>query len=267
MSDGWEQDYRTLRFTRRNRILTVSFNDPARLNAVSDAMHTELARVFIDIAADPHSDVVVLTGEGRAFSAGGDIAHMREVAADPHLFLPGAAMAKRLVFSLLDLEKPIVARINGHAVGLGATLALLCDVTFMADTARIGDPHVSVGLVAGDGGAVIWPQLIGFARAKEFLMTGALLDARRAEAIGLVNHCVPEAELDNAVDTFCDGLAAGALRAIRWTKATVNLELKRIAHAVMDPGIAYEALSVHTRDHAEAVAAFGEKRPPHFTGQ
>jgi enoyl-CoA hydratase len=267
MSESWEARYRTLRFARRNRVLTISFNDPARLNAVSEDMHTELAQVFIDIAADPGSDVVILTGEGRAFSAGGDIAHMRAVAADPRLFMPSAAMAKRLVFSLLDLEKPIVAKINGHAVGLGATLALLCDVAFMAETAKIGDPHVSVGLVAGDGGAVIWPQLVGFSRAKEFLMIGALLDARRAEAIGLVNYCVPEADLDGAVDTFCDGLAAGALQAIRWTKTTVNIELKRIAHALMDAGIAYEALSVHSRDHAEAVAAFGEKRPPRFTGQ
>ncbi|MET0430440.1 MAG: enoyl-CoA hydratase/isomerase family protein, partial [Microvirga sp.] len=154
MSGRWDERYRTLRFARRNRILTVSFNDPARLNAVSEEMHTELSQVFTDVAADPDSDVVVLTGEGRAFSAGGDIAHMREVAADPSLFIPSAAMAKRVIFSRLDLEKPIVAKINGHAVGLGATLALMCDVSFIAETARIGDPHVSVGLVAGDGGAV-----------------------------------------------------------------------------------------------------------------
>jgi enoyl-CoA hydratase len=137
----------------------------------------------------------------------------------------------------------------------------------MADGARIGDPHVAVGLVAGDGGAAIWPQLVGFARAKEFLMTGALLDAPRAAAIGLVNHCVPAAGLDAAVDAFCDTLAAGATRAIRWTKVAINLELKRIAHAVLDPGLGYEALSAATRDHAEGVAAFLEKRPPKFTGR
>jgi len=262
MSEAWESKYQTLAFARHNRILTIALDDPARLNAVSDRMHGELGQVFLDAAQDPGSDIVVLTGAGRAFSAGGDIARMREVAADPTQFLAGVATAKRIVFSLLDLEKPIIAKINGHAVGLGATLALLCDVTFIADTARIGDPHVSVGLVAGDGGAVIWPQLVGFARAKELLMTGELLPAARAEAIGLVNHCVPAAELDQRVDAFCDRLAAGATQAIRWTKTTVNLELKRIAHAAMDAGLAYEALTAHSRDHAEAVAAFAEKRPP-----
>jgi enoyl-CoA hydratase len=267
MTAAWEARYRTLRFARHARILTIVLDDPARLNAVSPEMHEELGTVFRDAAADPDSDIVVLTGAGRAFSAGGDIAQMQKVIDDPALFRAGMATAKQIVFSLLDLEKPIVAKINGHAVGLGATLALFCDVSFMADGARIGDPHVAVGLVAGDGGAVIWPQLIGFARAKELLMTGTLLDAARAAAIGLVNHCVPAAELDSAVDAFCDKLAAGALQAIRWTKATINLELKRIAHALMDPGLATEALSAASRDHAEAVAAFREKRPPKFTGK
>jgi enoyl-CoA hydratase len=266
MSAAWEVKYRTLRFVRRERVLTIVLDDPARLNAVSEPMHHELATVFRDVGQDPGSDVIVLTGAGRAFSAGGDIAQMQKVVDDPALFRAGMVPAKQIVFSLLDLEKPIVAKINGHAVGLGATLALFCDVSFMADTARIGDPHVAIGLVAGDGGAVIWPQLIGFARAKEFLMTGALLDAAKAEAIGLVNHCVPAAELDAAVDAFCDKLAAGALQAIRLTKATVNLELKRIAHALMDPGLAFEALSAASRDHAEAVAAFRAKRPPKFSG-
>jgi enoyl-CoA hydratase len=267
MSAAWEAKYRTLRFSRRGPVLTIALNDPDHLNAVSEEMHHELAEVFSDAARDPGSSVIVLTGEGRAFSAGGDIARMKEVAADPALFLPGLPAAKRVIFSMLDLEKPLIARINGHAVGLGATLALFCDVTFMADTAKIGDPHVAVGLVAGDGGAVIWPQLIGFARAKEFLMTGALLDASRAEAIGLINHCVPAAELDREVNDFCDRLAGGAMQAIRWTKTTVNIELKRIAHALLDPGLAYEAMSVHTADHAEAVAAFAEKRKPNFSGR
>jgi enoyl-CoA hydratase len=266
MTADWQAKYRTLRFLRRARVLTIVLDDPARLNAVSEAMHHELATVFRDAALDPGSDVIVLTGAGRAFSSGGDIAQMQKVADDPALFRAGMEPAKQIVFSLLDLEKPIVAKINGHAVGLGATLALFCDVSFMADSARIGDPHVAIGLVAGDGGAVIWPQLIGFARAKEFLMTGALLDAAKAEAIGLVNHCVPAAELDGAVDAFCDKIAAGALQAIRWTKTTVNLELKRIAHAAMDPGLAFEALSAASRDHAEAVAAFRAKRPPKFSG-
>ncbi|MEW5420929.1 enoyl-CoA hydratase/isomerase family protein [Amorphus sp. 3PC139-8] len=267
MKEAWEDAYTMLRFERRGRILTIVLDDPERLNAVNPAMHHELARVFLDAADDAGSDIIVLTGAGRAFSAGGDLVRMKEVARAPATFLSDLPSAKRVIFSLLDLEKPIVARINGPAVGLGATLALCCDVSFMADTAKIGDPHVAAGLVAGDGGAAIWPQLVGFARAKEYLMTGDLLDGSTAEKIGLVNHCVPAGELDQHVDAFCDRLAAGATRAIRWTKTVANAELKRIAGAALDAGLAYEALSVHSKDHGEAVDAFLEKRRPNFTGE
>ena len=264
MIDDWQTKYQRIRFSRRGRILTVILDNPDNLNAVGKVLHDELATVFTDVARDEGSDVVVLTGAGRAFSAGGDIAHMQSVVDNPDLFIHEADQARRIVFSLLDLEKPIVARINGHAVGLGATLALLCDVTFMAERAKIGDPHVAIGLVAGDGGAVIWPQLIGFNRAKEFLMTGDLLDAATAERIGLVNHAVDAGGLDAAVDAFCDRLAAGSTRAIRWTKSLVNMQLKEIADKVMTAGLALETVSAHSADHAEAVRAFREKRPPVF---
>jgi len=264
MSDDWQSTYRMIRFCRRGRILTITLDNPDSLNAVGKVMHDELATVFTDAAHDEGSDVIVLTGAGRAFSAGGDIAHMQSVVDNPDLFIKEADQARRIVSSLLDLEKPIIARINGHAVGLGATLALLCDVSFMSDKAKIGDPHVAVGLVAGDGGAVIWPHLVGFNRAKEYLMTGELLDAATAERIGLVNHAVAADGLDAAVDAFCDRLAAGSTRAIRWTKSLVNMQLKQIADMVMPAGMALETISAHSEDHAEAVAAFRDKRPPVF---
>jgi len=208
--------------------------------------------------------VIVVTGAGRAFSAGGDLDHIAHNAAHPHLFDNEARLAKRIVFTMLDIEKPVICRLNGHAVGLGATLALLCDVIFAAEGAKIGDPHVGLGLVAGDGGALIWAARIGLGRAKEFLLTGDLITAKRAEEIGLVNHCVPQEELDAKVDAFCDKLLAGATRAISWTKMLTNLELKRIAHAVMEAGIAYESVSVRTADHREGVLALCEKRKPVF---
>lgn len=251
--------YKTLLMSRRGRLLTVTMNRPEVLNAFGATMHVEIIEALRFAAVDPESDVIVLTGAGRAFSAGGDLDRMEEFVADPTEFDREAADAKRLVFALLDIEKPVIARVNGHAVGLGATIALLCDVIFAAESAKIGDPHVKVGLVAGDGGAIIWPQLIGFARAKEYLMTGSLIPAAKAAEIGLINHAVPDAELDARVDAFADQLIAGATRAIRWTKTTVNLELKRIAHALMDPGIAYEALSVRTDEHHNAVKAMKEK--------
>lgn len=258
------RSYQTIALSRKGRLLTITLNRPDTLNAVNREMHEELADVFNFAALDEHSDVVVLTGAGRAFSAGGDLEHISRNAANPELFDAEVRLAKRIVFALLDLDKPLICRMNGHAVGLGATLALLSDVIFASESAKIGDPHVAIGLVAGDGGAAIWPQLIGFGRAKEYLLTGELLTARQAAEIGLVNHCVPAAELDVAVEAFCQRLLNGSRNAIRWTKVLINLELKRVATAVMDAGIAYEAVTVRSADHREGVQALLEKRKPVF---
>ncbi|QCI68323.1 enoyl-CoA hydratase/isomerase family protein [Phreatobacter stygius] len=254
-----QADYRTIRIERRGRVLHLTLDRAAALNAVDAVMHEELARVFSDAGNDPGSDIVVLTGAGRAFCAGGDIDWMQDAIDHPENFETTVAEAKRIVFSLLDCEKPTIAKINGPAVGLGATLALFCDIGFAAETAYLADPHVSVGMVAGDGGAVIWPQLVGFARAKEFLFTGDRVTARRAEAIGLINHVATAGELDAAVDAFADRLAKGSTKAIRWTKVTVNIALKQLAHAMMDTGLAYEALTNASADHRERVKAFRER--------
>ncbi|MCJ8156066.1 enoyl-CoA hydratase/isomerase family protein [Sphingomonas sp. LaA6.9] len=259
--------FRTILFERRGRMLVMTLNRPDALNAVDLDLHDELPEALAFAGRDAESDVILLTGAGKAFSAGGDIAHMEHNAANPHLFDHEARQAKRIVFALLDIEKPVVCRMNGHAVGLGASIALLCDVVFAADTAKIGDPHVGIGLVAGDGGAVVWAQRIGLARAKEYLLTGELLTATRAAEIGLINHAVPADQLDQAVDAFCQRLLDGAPNAIRWTKVLTNMELKRIAGAVMEAGIAYESVSVRSEDHREGIAALREKRTPKFTGR
>lgn len=259
--------YHTLRFDRRARILTVTIDRPEALNAVNAAMHEDLARVFYDVNRDPDADVAVLTGSGKAFCAGGDAAWLQSMIDNPAAFLRIAPEAKKIVFGLLDLEKPIICRLNGAAAGLGASIALLCDIIVAADTARIGDPHVRMGLVAGDGGAVIWPQLVGFAKAKELLMTGEMLTAQEAERLGLVNHVVEAAELDAKVYGLAERLAGGATLAIRWTKTVVNIPLKEIAHKIMDASVAYEMMSNVSADHQEAVSAFREKRPPRFTGR
>jgi enoyl-CoA hydratase len=256
--------FETIALTRKGRLLTITLNRPDALNAVNEQMHKELVDVLAFVSDDDASDVLVLTGAGRAFSAGGDLAYLAQNAKHPEHFDADVRRAKRIVSAILDLEKPLVCRMNGHAVGFGATVALLCDVIFAADTAKIGDPHVNVGLVAGDGGAFVWPQRIGYARAKEYLMTGELVPAAKAEQIGLVNYSLPAAELDAAVDAFCQRLLNGSTNAIRWTKVAVNLELKRIANAVMDAGIAYEAVTVRSADHQEAVEALRNKRAPVF---
>lgn len=259
--------YTTLRLEREGRLLRASFNRPDSLNAIDKVAHPEVARFFAELATDPLTDVVILSGAGRAFSAGGDLEYIQEMIDEPSLFLNDMPDVKRIVFGLLDCPKPIIAKLNGPAVGLGATIALLCDVIFAAPSVKIGDPHVKVGFTAGDGGAVIWPHLIGHARAKEYLMTGRLLTAEEAERIGLINHVVPEPDLDLAVDEFARELLGGAMRAIQWTKLSVNIGLKQLAHAVLDASVAYEALSNVTADHQEAVRAMREKRNPRFTGQ
>jgi enoyl-CoA hydratase len=254
----------TVALERKGRLLTITLNRPEVLNAFNEQMHSDIEKVLAFAADDAGSDVLVLTGAGRAFSAGGDLAYLAETAQQPERFDVDVRRAKRIVYTMLDLEKPLICKMNGHAVGLGATIALLCDVVFAAEHAKIGDPHVSVGLVAGDGGAFIWPQRIGYARAKEYLLTGDLVPAPKAEAMGLINHSLPGAELDAAVDSLCQRLLNGSRNAIRWTKVTINLELKRIAHAVMDAGIAYEAVTIRSADHREAVDALQNKRVPVF---
>lgn len=257
-------DYQTLELSRQGRLLTIAMNRPDQLNAVNLKLHEELAQVFTFAAADKYSDVIVFTGKGRAFSAGGDMDHILNNATHPNLFDEEVRLAKRIVFSMLDLDKPLVCRMNGHAVGLGATLALYCDVIFAAERAKIGDPHVAVGLVAGDGGAAIWPQRVGLCRAKEFLLTGELLTAVEAAEIGLINHAVPLEDLDAAVEEFCARLLNGARSAIRYTKILLNQELKRVTHEILETGLAYEALTVRSDDHQEAVRAMLEKREPRF---
>jgi enoyl-CoA hydratase len=258
--------YERLRMDRRGRILTVTLNRPETRNAVDGRMHEELATIFYDVQLDEQADVIVLTGAGSAFSAGGDLNWLAALRQAGSLGHPAAVDAKKIVFGLLDLEKPIIARIPGPCLGLGTTIALLCDVIYAAESARIGDPHVRVGLVAGDGGAVIWPQLVGYARAKEYLLTGDLLSAQEAERIGLINHAVPDGELDRHVYELAERLAAGATKAIRWTKTAVNIGLKQLAHSVMDASMSYEMLTMATTDHGEAIAAFQEKRKPTFHG-
>lgn len=257
----------TIRLERIRDVLRVTIAHPtSALNAVDDRLHHELTALFRGLRRETVARAVLLTGEGRAFSAGGDFSWF------PQLQAPGRLDAlrrdaKQMIWDLLDIELPIVAAINGAAVGLGASIALLCDVIFAAEGASIADPHVRVGIVAGDGGAAIWPLAVGPARAKQYLLTGDALDAREAERIGLVNFVVPPEELGEKALAFAERLAAGAPLAVRYTKLAVNKLVKDALNVAFDASTALELVTFRSEDHREALAALREKRPPRFTGR
>ena len=161
----------------------------------------------------------------------------------------------------------MICRLNGHAAGFGASVALLCDVIIADESAKIGDPHVKVGLVAGDGGAIIWPQLVGYARAKEYLLTGELMDATTAAEMGLINYAVATDQLDTKVDEMAAKILANPRWAVRWTKAAINIPLRDNANKISDAAFAYELLTNLTQDRQEAVASFVAKRAARFEGE
>lgn len=250
-----------------NGVLVLTLDNPPT-NAFEGSMHDELYLVLEDINRDSETKVVVITGAGdRAFSAGGDINEMKRLLDEPKDAIKGFVDAKRLLNALLRLERPLIARINGHAVGLGATVALFSDLTYATENAKIADPHVGVGYAAGDGGALIWPQLIGFMRAREYLLTGDPILGKDAAAIGLINKAVPPEELDAVVYGMADRLASGASIALNLTKQAINLPLRRYFEGMIDASLFYEAISEFSDDHKEAVHAFLEKRKPKFTGK
>ena len=191
--------YECLKVDVADKVATVTLNRPQARNAINQKLIRELRTIWDDLGDDHAVNVVVLTGAGDYFSVGGDVKAMSErpggdVLEEGEVHDP--MISRRAVTRQLELDKPIIAAVNGDAIGLAATHALLSDITVMAEDARIGDTHVSrVGLVAGDGGTVIWPLLIGINKAKEFLIRGTLLKGKEAERIGLVNHVVPRAEV------------------------------------------------------------------------
>jgi len=186
------ENYQRLLFSRRDRVLTITMHRPDARNAADMRMHNELSRVFREVAKDLDTAVVVLTGAGQAFSAGGDVISMREKINDRSLWVQTVNEAREIFYGMLDLEKPIIARVNGHASGLGATLAVYSDIVVAVEGAKFADPHVKVGLVAGDGGALMWPMLIGFQKAKEYLFLGDQITAKEAERLAIA---LPQASL------------------------------------------------------------------------
>lgn len=250
-------------------IATVTLNRPDSFNAFTPDLHHDFELVWPMLSDDREVKVVILIGAGKAFSAGGNVKRMVDRHGKPEGRLHALAIsttAKRLMYNMLDCNKPVIGAINGDAVGLGATVALLSDVTVMAQGARIGDTHVKVGLVAGDGGAVVWPALVGPHRAKEMLMSGRLIDGAEAARIGLVNYAVDDENLMPKATQLAREFARNPVWAVQWTKASVNKLIKDQMNLIFDASIAWEAVSMLTDDHREAAASFLEKRRPNYSG-
>ena len=258
--------YSSIRFERLGNVLKVTLANPRNeLNAVDGQMHDELRRLFEELKTESDARAVLLTGAGRAFSAGGDFNWMTTIGSDGLYEL--RREGKQIVWNLLDVELPIVAAVNGPAIGLGATLALLCDVIFMAESATLADPHVRVGIVAGDGGAVVWPLVLGPALAKRYLMTGDTVGAADAERLGLAAAAVPAGELEERALAFARKLAEGAPLAVRYTKLAVNQLVKQALATAFDYSTALELVTFVSADHQEALKAIREKRKPSFEGR
>ncbi|MBW8754767.1 MAG: enoyl-CoA hydratase/isomerase family protein [Sphingomonadales bacterium] len=250
-------------------VAVVTMNAPDTLNAIGPHNHWQIEDIWLKLARDERVKVIVLTGAGKAFSAGGDIKLMADRAQTEYGFkyaLRVPINTLRIWNQLLDCPQPVIAAVNGDAIGLGTSLFAFCDMSIVAEDARLGDTHVRVGLVTGDGGSVMWPLLVGPQRAKEYLMRGKLLNGKKAEEIGLVNYAFPKEEVLGEALKIAREIAGQPIWAVRWSKAAVNKQLKAQVNLVGELSIAYEAMTMLTHDHKAAATAFANKEKPVFKG-
>jgi enoyl-CoA hydratase/carnithine racemase len=256
-------DYQHLRFEPKpNGVLLLTLDRPP-MNATDARLHWELTQVWGTVDADPAVRIVLVTGAGKAFSAGGDIEMLEEMAGNPAVVARSLREAADIVYNMANLDKPIISAINGVAVGAGLAVALMADISIMSETARITDGHLRLGVGAGDHAAIIWPLLCGMAKAKYYLMTAEFIDGKEAERIGLVSLCTPADQLMTKAWEVADRLAAGPQNALRLTKRALNNWL-RVAGPIFDASLAYEMLNFMEPDVREGIAALKEKRPPRF---
>jgi enoyl-CoA hydratase len=259
----WD-DYEHLRFQLDDvGVLRITIDRPEVMNATNARLHGELANVWLDVARDPEVRVALITGAGRAFSAGGDLELLEQQVGDFSVAARVLKEARDCVFNMIDCEKPIISAINGAAVGAGLTVALMADISIIAEDARFSDGHMRLGVTAGDHAAIIWPLLCGLAKAKYYLLTADFIDGKEAERIGLVSLCVPREELMERADAVALKLATGPQHALRWTKRSLNHWLRN-AGPIFESSLGYEFLNFFDADIREGILALREKRSPVF---
>ncbi len=259
------EDFQFILFHRQSDgVLLITLNRPEFMNATNNRMHWELTQLWGVVNDDPTVKAVVVTGAGdRAFSAGGDLEVVEEMANSQEATLRVMKEASDIVYNMLACDKPIISAINGTAVGAGLAVALLADVSVMAEDAKLTDGHTRLGVSAGDHAAIIWPILCGMAKAKYYLMTAEFVNGKEAERIGLVSLCVPRAELMDKAMAVANKLANGSQQAIRFTKRSLNGWMN-VARPIFESSLAMEMLCFLGEDAKEGVASVREKRAPKF---
>lgn len=245
------------------RVLKITLNRPERLNATNEVLHHELVQVWLDVEDDDDVSVVILTGAGRAFSAGGDFEMLERNINDPATRARNWKSASKLVYNIINCSKPIISAIHGPVVGAGLAAALLADISIAARSAKIIDGHTRLGVAAGDHAAIIWPLLCGMAKAKYYLLTCEPIDGETAEKLGLVSLVVDDDQLQATALKVANRLVEGAPTAIRWTKYAMNNWL-RMMGPTFDASVALEFLGFAGPGVREGLASHLEKRAPKF---
>jgi len=258
-------DFQFLKFDAKpNGVLLITINRPEVMNATNGRLHWELTKVWGVVNDDPKTKVAVITGAGdRAFSAGGDLNWITDMVGNAATINNVMTEASDIVYNVMACEKPVISAINGVAVGAGLAVAMMADISIMAEEAKITDGHVKLGVAAGDHAAICWPLLCGMAKAKYYLMTAEFVSGKEAERIGLVSLCVPRAQLMDKAMEVADKLAAGSQQAIRFTKRSLNGWMN-MARPIFESSLAMEMLCFLGEDAKEGVAAVKEKRAPQF---
>ncbi len=258
------ENYEYLLFERKpGGVLLITINRPEKYNATNNKLHNELAYVWKDVDADPDTKVAVITGAGKAFSAGGDLDMIEGQVKDFNQISKIMKEAADIVYNITDCDKPVISAINGVAVGAGLAVAIMADISVIAEDARFTDGHIRLGVGAGDHAAIIWPLLCGLAKSKYYLMTAEFIDGREAERIGLVSRAVPADQLLDEAMRIANMLAAGPQYAISWTKRSLNHWVRQ-AIPIFESSLAYEMLNFFGDDVEEGAKALIEKREPKF---
>ncbi len=241
-------------------VRTVTLNRPAELNAINQPLHWALANVWQQLAADQAARVVILTGAGRAFSAGGDLGWITSFLDDPAARDESLREGAQIIEEMLRFPLPVIAAVNGAAVGLGCSVAVLSDIVLMSETAHLADPHVTVGLVAGDGGAAFWPLLTPILRSREYLYTGERIPAAAAVELGLATRTITPGDLLAEARRLAGRLAAQPAAALRGTKRVANMYLSQALSGAMQAGFAAEAVTMQSPEHRERLLALSRPR-------